>query len=139
MATDAVKKVQEKLFRGGNITPRPDQYRSELLAETPLTITIPKLPPTPNPPPKRERQSDSPRKPEETISRSHRERLASTLGDEYKGAERYRLVQDGKKEKHWKRWGPYLSDRQWVSPVCPFPHLIWIDDYVGHRTRRLLG
>jgi len=44
-----------------------------------------------------------------------RHRLAKTLGEEYRGAERYRLIQDDKKEKHWKRWGPYLSDRQWVG------------------------
>ena len=24
-----------------------------------------------------------------------------------------RLVEDQKKEKYWKRWGPYVSDRQW--------------------------
>jgi len=44
-----------------------------------------------------------------------RQRLAERLGKEYKGAERYRLIQDDKREKHWKRWGPYLSDRQWVG------------------------
>lgn len=44
-----------------------------------------------------------------------RTRLAQKLGPEYEGAERYRLQQDDKKENHWKRWGPYLSDRQWVS------------------------
>lgn len=27
--------------------------------------------------------------------------------------ERKRLVEDLKKEKYWKRWGPYLSERQW--------------------------
>ncbi|KAF5351655.1 hypothetical protein D9756_007739 [Leucocoprinus leucothites] len=44
-----------------------------------------------------------------------RQRLAAKLGTEYKGAERYRLRQDDKREKHWKRWGPYLSDRQWAT------------------------
>lgn len=44
-----------------------------------------------------------------------RQRLAEKLGTEYKGAERYRLQQDDQREKHWKRWGPYLSDRQWVG------------------------
>ncbi len=28
-------------------------------------------------------------------------------------AERKRLVEDSNREKHWKQWGPYLSDRQW--------------------------
>jgi hypothetical protein len=40
--------------------------------------------------------------------------LLRRLGNEYHGAERYRLEADRKKEVHWKRWGPYLSDRQWV-------------------------
>jgi len=44
-----------------------------------------------------------------------RQRLAKKLGEDYKGAERYRLIQDDNKERHWKRWGPYLSDRQWVG------------------------
>jgi hypothetical protein len=29
------------------------------------------------------------------------------------GAERERLGQDARREKNWKRWGPYLSERQW--------------------------
>jgi len=24
-----------------------------------------------------------------------------------------RLLEDEKREKNWKRWGPYLSERQW--------------------------
>ena len=28
-------------------------------------------------------------------------------------AELERLAQDGRREKNWKRWGPYLSERQW--------------------------
>src|SRR6478672_4759873 len=27
--------------------------------------------------------------------------------------ETQRLVQDARREKNWKRWGPYLSERQW--------------------------
>lgn len=27
--------------------------------------------------------------------------------------ERKRLVEDSNRTKHWKKWGPYLSDRQW--------------------------
>ena len=30
-----------------------------------------------------------------------------------KGAEQRRLDEDGRREKNWKRWGPYLSERQW--------------------------
>lgn len=50
--------------------------------------------------------------------KTYRERLLEKLGAEYEGVERYRLLQDGKKERHWKRWGPYLSERQWVRRVA---------------------
>ena len=30
-----------------------------------------------------------------------------------RGAERQRLAEDASREKNWKRWGPYLSERQW--------------------------
>lgn len=111
MATDAVKRVQEKLFRGGSSTPDLTQPASPA-----LTINIPKPPTTSTPLPKREKQPDSSPKAEEASdSRKYRERLVSTLGDKYKGVEKYRLLQDEKKERHWKRWGPYLSDRQWAT------------------------
>jgi hypothetical protein len=29
------------------------------------------------------------------------------------GAERIRLAEDARRERNWKRWGPYLSERQW--------------------------
>src|SRR5262245_29176947 len=28
-------------------------------------------------------------------------------------AEQQRLEEDARREKHWKRWGPYLSERAW--------------------------
>jgi len=28
-------------------------------------------------------------------------------------AERLRLEETASKEKHWRRWGPYLSERAW--------------------------
>ncbi|MBI3880961.1 MAG: glucosidase [Verrucomicrobia bacterium] len=30
-------------------------------------------------------------------------------------AEARRLAEDGRREKNWKRWGPYLSERQWST------------------------
>src|ERR1700722_11844937 len=30
-------------------------------------------------------------------------------------AEKARLEEDRKKEKHWRRWGPYLSEREWAT------------------------
>ena len=113
MASDAIKKVQGKLFRGGPIDTM--QFQEGDSREPGLTINIPKPPPTPTPPPKLSKPAiPSPKNIEEAGITSYRERLAQSLGEEYKGAERYRLLQDEKKERHWKRWGPYLSDRQWV-------------------------
>jgi hypothetical protein len=36
------------------------------------------------------------------------------LFDEWQSVEEKRLDEDGRKERHWKRWGPYVSERQWV-------------------------
>jgi hypothetical protein len=33
--------------------------------------------------------------------------------DHHIDAESQRLAEDGRREKNWKRWGPYLSERQW--------------------------
>src|SRR5262245_55541824 len=30
-------------------------------------------------------------------------------------AEARRLEEDARREKNWKRWGPYLSERQWAT------------------------
>ncbi|PPQ83621.1 hypothetical protein CVT25_006306 [Psilocybe cyanescens] len=111
---------------------------------TPLSIHIPKPAQSPTPPPPRKSTpKDSPKPvvdPDTTLStkaleglgitdpestpeqprspppqRPYRERLAQKLGNEYIGTEKHRLQQDDKREKHWKRWGPYLSDRQWAT------------------------
>ena len=29
--------------------------------------------------------------------------------------ESVRLAEDARREKNWKRWGPYLSERQWAT------------------------
>lgn len=34
---------------------------------------------------------------------------------EYKSVEEQRIDEDIAKIKHWKRWGPYLSERQWAT------------------------
>lgn len=99
-------------------------------SDNPLTIKIPQpAQPTPTTPaqrPKlRESKADSSPKnaAEEGLAKSFRERLVEQLGPDYHGAERYRLVQDDNKEMHWKRWGPYVSDRQWVSPASLDLHI----------------
>lgn len=95
----------------------------------------------PPPPPKRDVKSDSPAQPEVARdTRTFRERLVEATGSEYRGTERYRVVQDDNKEIHWKRWGPYLSDRQWVrfltsfrlkqsSRLTPYPQATVREDY----------
>ncbi|GAA5957841.1 hypothetical protein JCM8115_006264 [Rhodotorula mucilaginosa] len=35
--------------------------------------------------------------------------------DKWKSVEEMRLEEDERHEKHWKRWGPYLSERQWAT------------------------
>lgn len=45
---------------------------------------------------------------------TYRDKVLDLLRTEYEGVEKYRLAQDETREKHWKRWGPYLSERQWV-------------------------
>ncbi|KAL7411878.1 Six-hairpin glycosidase-like protein [Mrakia frigida] len=49
--------------------------------------------------------------PEKTL----RERLMQSMGPKYRSVEEYRLDEDDKKNAHWKRWGPYLSERQWAT------------------------
>ncbi len=39
-------------------------------------------------------------------------------------AEQYRLLEDRKRDKNWKRWGTYLSERQWGTVR---------EDYSGHQ------
>ena len=108
------EQLRGKLFGGAN-KKSDDVPASRSSADVPLTIQIPKPPPAQPAPPKNKPDS-SPRPPgSQRSDRCLRERLIEKLGADYHGAERYRLVQDGKKELHWKQWGPYLSDRQWVS------------------------
>jgi hypothetical protein len=109
MASDALKKIQGKIFRG-DATPPQQQEEPK---DSGLAIVIPKPPPSPAPPPKlctNPAQKSS----EDVPPKSYRERLVQQLAGDYRGAERYRLLQDEKRELHWKKWGPYLSDRQWV-------------------------
>ena len=117
--TSAVKKMQEKLFRRGESTPSPEPQQQSDRAEPALTINIPKnkipFPTQTQPPPKLKPAENVPKASAEVPQpKSYRQRLASALGTAYKGAEKHRLQQDDAREKHWKRWGPYLSDRQWV-------------------------
>ncbi|KAF7298214.1 Glycoside hydrolase family 63 protein [Mycena chlorophos] len=117
MATDdKVKRVQDKLFGRGNAD-TPDAASADATPndrDGMLTIDIPKPSSASQPtlPPNITKGSTQSNYPEQ---KPWRERLAEKLGSDYKGAERYRLTQDERKERHWKRWGPYVSDRQWAT------------------------
>ena len=42
--------------------------------------------------------------------------LPNLSGDkQLRSNEEIRLEEDDRKERHWRRWGPYVSERQWVS------------------------
>ncbi|EGO25801.1 hypothetical protein SERLADRAFT_448724 [Serpula lacrymans var. lacrymans S7.9] len=102
MSSEYIKSVQGRLFRGGESGGNVQQTDSKA-SDPGLTIHIPKPPASPVPPPKIAK------------SLSYRQKLAERLGADYQGTERYRLLQDEKRERHWKKWGPYLSDRQWAT------------------------
>jgi hypothetical protein len=47
------------------------------------------------------------------MARRERTREITWVGSA--GAERRRLEEDAARERHWKRWGPYLAERQWAT------------------------
>ncbi|KZT43655.1 hypothetical protein SISSUDRAFT_1040134 [Sistotremastrum suecicum HHB10207 ss-3] len=112
--SSAAKKLQSKLFGDGSASTSP-------LADKPdsnLTINIPK--PAPSRSSGESNANEPPTKPVRpsigrTTNKSYREHLLDRLGTKYEGVERYRLDQDDSKERHWKRWGPYLAERQWAT------------------------
>lgn len=129
----AVQRIQDKLFgkastsksddspeRQPNQHPFPTSSSERVDQPAPLTINIPKGTDTSSiaPQKKNDDNADSDENAGQNAAtpplKSYRERLAEKLGNEYKGVEKYRLVQDANRERHWKKWGPYLSDRQWV-------------------------
>ena len=129
-----LKKLQAKIFRGGNGDSDGDDKATKTSPDSPappapaggLTINIPNPVLTgttqngPDPPKMPTEQPATKQSEPNTDTRPFRQRIAEKLGAEYHGAERFRLDQDNRKEHHWKRWGPYLSDRQWVRRVCSF-------------------
>lgn len=42
-------------------------------------------------------------------------RAQTIVGIRSMTAEADRLKEDKKREKNWKRWGPYVSERQWAT------------------------
>ena len=142
------KNIQAKVFGSQDsvaqaaTVPPPNSTSS---GEQPvLSIQIPKPPPLKLPGKKQSQSTESPpttQKQKEVNGASGvvrkdstlRERLLKKLGTRYDGVERYRLEEDEQREKHWKRWGPYLSERQWVRscslfhpfccPISPSHHI----------------
>lgn len=126
----SAKNIQAKVFGGGqdsaNGSQSPAANMSPPSDPPSLSIQIPKPPPLHfnNHKAKDSKpQSDEPVPPRKATngfvrhSSSYRERLLRKLGTRYDGVERHRLEQDERKERHWKRWGPYLSERQWVGSI----------------------
>ena len=93
-----------------------------------LTINIPRPSPSPSLAQPRKQVNETPKDSRsagvESTPKNYRDRLITQLESEYESVERHRLVQDERRERHWKRWGPYLSERQWVrqssisTPFC---------------------
>jgi hypothetical protein len=122
-----VQKIQEKIFGRGSasknddlVEPFPTGTSDRIDQPASLTINIPNDTNTPKTKPQRKNNNNSDS--DDDVGhgattpplKTFRQRLAEKLGDKYKGVENFRLVQDNSRERHWKRWGPYLSDRQWV-------------------------
>ena len=121
----SAKNIQAKVF-GGGVDVASGRQSPASVNSTPsdppsLSIQIPKPPPLQldkNSPAAVKEEPVPPRKASKGFVRqesSYRERLLRKLGTKYDGVEKYRLEQDERKERHWKRWGPYLSEREWVS------------------------
>lgn len=50
---------------------------------------------------------------------------------EYLSEEEKRLKEDREREKYWKKWGPYVAERQWAtgtapSPLLPPPYVVYL-------------
>lgn len=147
-----VQKIQDKLFgRVPTSNPlEPFPTGSERIDQpASLAISIPTDTNTSNTAPQRKKndysdsEHDTAQDAKITVSQPYRERLAEKLGENYKGVEKYRLVQDNNRERHWKRWGPYLSDRQWVCIQCLLNvllELIALDGRpLSERTTHMMG
>ena len=127
----SAKNIQDKLFSRGTdagqngtraATPPTsgNSTNSGSNEGPPLSIKIPP-PKPPNFPKDKSPGAESKKMPrrsggttESKPYETYQQRLLNKLGTKYDGVERYRQEQDEKRERHWKRWGPYLSERQWV-------------------------
>jgi hypothetical protein len=51
-------------------------------------------------------------------------------------AEQQRLGEDARREKNWKRWGPYLSERQWATVREDYSEFGTVWEYFPHDQAR---
>ena len=51
-------------------------------------------------------------------------------------AEQRRLAEDARREKNWKRWGPYLSERQWGTVREDYSEFGTVWHYFPHEHAR---
>lgn len=40
---------------------------------------------------------------------------------EYLTQEEKRLKEDRERTRYWKKWGPYVAERQWATGLLPLP------------------
>lgn len=116
-----LKKLHAKIF-GQPPEPGKDAKPGRAFDPAALTINIPNSalaePAQPGPVPPQMPRGGPESAGDDADSGSFRRRLAEKQGADYHGAERFRLEEDDARKCHWKRWGPYLSDRQWVCFPC---------------------
>lgn len=48
-------------------------------------------------------------------------------GHSYLTEEEKRLKEDRDRTKYWKKWGSYLSERQWATGIQELPHDPFLD------------
>lgn len=140
-----LKKLHAKIFRGQSTDDKEDGKPVRSSTDRNLNINIPNPVLTdssqngPVPPKMTKTDTNTTNRDDEDVDgRPFRVRLADKLGPDYHGTERFRLEQDDKRERHWKRWGPYLSDRQWVRGPPFRSDSALIDAHIGYRPRGLL-
>ena len=137
----STKRIQGKLFRGelggdgGSDPSRTGSLTIDIPTNALQTKSIQPLK-TSKPVERVEADNDVP---DGRYTIPYRDRLLRRIGNEYRGAERYRLETDRKKEVHWKRWGPYLSDRQWVRLLLPRHQRTFVDNMFLRSVNRSRG
>lgn len=57
-------------------------------------------------------KQDADKKP---VARGPFKRMHTTVGIRVSAAEATRLREDKERTSNWKRWGPFLSERQWAT------------------------